>query len=46
VRQRCPLSLLLFNIYIEKLVKQAVGYWETAGVRLIKALRFKDELAR
>ena len=48
VRQGCPLSPILFNIYIEKIVREAleeVNEGIKVGGRQIKALRFADDQA-
>ena len=48
VRQGCPLSPLLFNIYIEELVKEAmekINDGVKVGGKLVKALRFADDQA-
>src|SRR6218665_1407542 len=48
VRLRCPLSPLLFNIYIEELIREALEDTEEGikvGGKIIKALRFADDQA-
>ena len=47
VRQRCPLSSSLFNIYLEDLMKNC--FMNTGGVNIgegrIKCIRFADDMA-
>ena len=48
VQQGCPLSIILFNIYIEEMIREAIK--ETTegikeGGKLTNALRFADDQA-
>ena len=47
MRQGCPLSPILFNIYIEEIVRalEEVNEGIKVGGRQIKALRFADDQA-
>ena len=46
VRQGCILSLLLFNIYAENIMREALGEWErgiSIGGRMVTNLRYADD---
>jgi len=43
IRQGCPLSPLLFNIYIQEVLNETLDNGVATGGRLVQATRFADE---